>query len=112
MKNYSTFLLALIVCTSFSIGCGPSGPTPDLQGKTAEELNIADSKAELKTRLQEIADSGEAGSALAGLKESIESLKSTEGALAEELLSLYNQLESAKDASKIKSLASSMAAKL
>ncbi|TWT60534.1 hypothetical protein [Rubinisphaera italica] len=112
MKKYSTFLFALIVCSSFSIGCGESGPAPDLAGKSVGDLNAADTKAELKARLQEIADTGTAGSAVVGLKESIESLKSTDGAVADELLSLYNQLESATDKSKIKSLASSMAAKL
>ena len=80
--------------------------------KTVEELNVTDSKEELKSRLQEIANTGMAGSALSGMRESIEALKSSDQALADELLPLLDQLESASGESKVKSLARQMADKL
>ena len=77
----------------FATGCGSSQSTaPSL---SPEQLNAANSREELKKRLQDIASSGAAGSALAGMKGGIEALKATDEKLATTLLADYEKLEKA-----------------
>jgi len=107
LKKLVTCFLGVAICTAF-IGCSGE-PAGDIAGKTVEELNQANSKEALKKRLLEVAESGEAGSSLAGLRESLEDLKKSDSSISDELLTLCGQLESAGSSSKIKSIAKKMA---
>jgi len=111
MKRYWGCLALLALAVSVTTGCG-GGPEAENIGKSAEELNVTTDKADLKARLQEIAESGVAGSALAGMHESIEKLKASDPDLADELLAMLHELESASSESQIKSTAKKMADKL
>lgn len=85
------------------IGCGGSGG-----GSTPTEVvqpNVKD-KADLKERLVAISQSGNAGSALAGMREEINKLGD------KSLLSDFDQLEKTQDPETIKRIATQMAAKL
>jgi hypothetical protein len=74
-----------------------------------EQLNATHSREELKVRLQEIANTGAAGSALAGMKSGIEALKATDEKLAAALLADFEKLEKANGPAQAKSLAKKMA---
>ncbi len=99
--------LGLIVCTSFT-GC-TNQPAGENANKSLEEINQTNSKSELKKRLLEIAESGEAGSSVMGMHESLEELKKSDSSISDELFTLCDQLESAGSSSKIKSIAKKMA---
>ncbi|MCG6158250.1 hypothetical protein [Rubinisphaera margarita] len=102
-------ILALIV----AVASGCSGdPPPENAGKTAAELNVTTDKADLKARLEEMAESGVKGSGMAGMGESIERLRASDPALADELTTLLAQLEAANSESQVKSTARQMADKL
>lgn len=66
----------------------------------------------IKARLQEVAASGMGGSALMGIRESLEAYKATDEQKANELLADLGNLEAAQDPEQVKRLASEMAAKL
>ncbi len=100
-------LLGLTLCTC-SIGCG-GNPTGGDAGKTEEELNQANSKEELKKRLLEIAETGEAGSSVMGMRESIEEVRKADSSIGDEILTLCEQLEAEGSPKKVKSIAKKMA---
>ncbi len=110
LKKVATCFIFASICVAFT-GCSEKMES-DLAGKKVEELNQASSKEDLKNRLLEVAESGEAGSSLAGMRESIEELKRTDPNIPDELLTLCEQLESASSASKVKSIAKKMAGML
>jgi hypothetical protein len=91
-----------------SIGCGSSGTPAPSQSETPTISN----KEEMKKRLTDIAASGIGGSAVSGLREGFEKLKTSDAALADSLLKDLAQLETLQDSEQIKKLAGSMADKL
>lgn len=106
MLRRALALALLMSSVGFATGCGSSQSTaPSL---SPEQLNAANSREELK-RLQDIASSGAAGSALAGMKGGIEALKATDEKLATTLLADYEKLEKANGPAQVKSLAKKMA---
>ena len=103
--------LALVLLSCCLFGCGnphgdapPSGPNVDLN----EQAKV-DSPAEIKKMLEAIAESGEGGSGLVGLRPSIEGLSSPN---KEELLADLDKLEAATDPEEVKKIATRMAGKL
>jgi hypothetical protein len=91
--------MLLSVCV---IGCG-GGADPEA---TSSDEPAAASNAELKERLEYIAGSGEAGSALAGLQEPIDASGD------ESLKADFTKLQSETNPAKVKAIAKQMAAKL
>lgn len=110
LKKVATCFIFASLCFVFA-GCSEKLES-DLADKTVEELNQTSSKEELKNRLLVVAETGESGSSLAGMRESIEELKRTDPNIPDELLTLCEQLESASSASKVKSIAKKMAGML
>lgn len=102
---------AFALCTMVLAGCGSSDSQSEEPSASVEELAAVESQAELKSLLQSVADSGEGGSALAGVGTSIESLPLDE-ARKQSLLKDFEQLNSETDPAKIKSIASRMASSL
>ncbi|QDU37972.1 hypothetical protein Mal4_22910 [Maioricimonas rarisocia] len=107
-------LLFVAPCVLLWAGCtGQSTSPPSEYEDTAEQ--VLSSKAELKERLEFVAESGFAGSGLAGIQNGIEQLRSTDAALADSLSTSLQQLEAADAAgngAKVKQIAKQMAAKL
>lgn len=83
-------------------GCGGSGGTPGPTTDPNQQL----AKDQLKERLDSIAKSGQAGSALAGMKASIEQTGD------KSLLADYDRLEKAKSPAEAKKIAAEMSAKI
>lgn len=114
MTIISRFAVTAAACLCLSVlsGCGggddAAGTEPTL---SVEEQAAVNSQAELKSLLQSVANSGEGGSALAGVGSSIESL-SISDADKQKLLKDYEELNSATDPEKVKSIATKMASKL
>jgi hypothetical protein len=82
-------------------GCGQGTSAP------VEKMDASVSSTdELKTRVQQIADSGVAGSALAGVQDQINLV--SDAAKKEKLQKIYDELSKERDAAKIKALASDM----
>ena len=107
MLRRALALALLMSSVGFATGCGSSQSTaPSL---SPEQLNAANSREELKKRLQDIASSGAAGSALAGMKGGIEALQATDEKLATTLLADSEKLEKANGPAQVKSLAKKMA---
>lgn len=104
MPLRATSLVLLGTC--LIAGCG-SGGAP--AGTSSPEPTVT-SEAELKTRLQYIADSGQAGSGLAGLPEAIG--KVSDSAKRDALMAEYAKLEKAGSPTAIKKIAADMLAKL
>ena len=107
-----SFVIALAI-GSFIAGCGggvEDGPVSGPAPPTLDEANKVGSTAELKTRLEAVAASGQGGSGLAGIQSAIDELQdaSLKGTLSKD----YAQLEKASDPAKIKALAKKMADKL
>jgi hypothetical protein len=107
MRKFLNIIFCSIAVCAFLPGCGESDvpePVP------VEETNKPESSDDLKSRLQEIAESGEAGSRAAGLRPAIEELES--GAVKEELLKNLSKLESSNNPEQVKSIAKEMVSKL
>lgn len=100
--------LGLLFGISF-VGCDSGGGAPS---PPVEQTNQPTSNTELKQRLNEIAQSGQAGSALAGVRESIEQMKASDPQKAEALLKDLDKLESTGDPSQVKAIAKRMADQL
>lgn len=109
----STVLSSLFLsgaAASFALsGCGGGGMPP---GPTTQEVLKVSGKADLKKRLESVAESGAGGSGLAGISDSINELKATDSALAEALMKDYHALEQATQPNQIKPIAKRMAEKL
>ena len=114
VKTISTFghvsalMLLAVAGISTVSGCGPSfKPTPS----TEQSLKVS-GKEDLKKRLLSVAETGNGGSGLAGMREAIGALKVSDAALADQLIKEFGRLEQAEDAEQIKALAKQMAEKL
>ena len=91
-------------------GCGGSGNVPT--SKPTEVGMKFSGKEELKKRLTSVAETGSGGSGLAGIREAIVELKTSDAAIADQLLQDFGQLEKTEDTTQIKAIAQRMAAKL
>ncbi len=101
----------MIVLGMFLIGCGSSLPPPSTKNPVDEKTVGA--KEDLKKMLQSIADSGAGGSAMMGVKESIDkAVRPSDAKLADDLTKDFDALSSTRDAAKIKEIATRMAGKL
>jgi len=103
--------LCLLLGLSLAVfGCGGvrSNATP---APKTEDKPLG-STGELKKMLEEIANTGVAGSATAGLRPSIEELQKSNPAKGNALMKDLNQLESAEDANRVKAIAKKMAEQL
>jgi len=102
MHRWVSLCLAVLLAAAMS-GCG--GPSSSQKaGSTAQP--VIGSNAELKQRLNYIAESGQTGSALGGLQDSIKKLGKAD--LEKDLA----ELEQAKSPDAIKTIAKRMADKL
>lgn len=107
----SSFALALCLCMIFVVipGCGGGPAKPSV---TEEAALTPKSNEELKARLQAIVQSGEGGSAAAGLRPAIEAMRSSNAKLADELSKELSTLEASANPNDVKAIAARMAAKL
>lgn len=97
-----------------SFGCGgpSSGPVAGPPPATLDQAMKPKSTDELKTRLNEIAASGQGGSGVAGIRPALDDLKTSNPVLAAELISDCVKLEVATKPEEVKSIAKRMADKL
>ncbi|MFK7777561.1 MAG: hypothetical protein QM501_05510 [Gimesia sp.] len=107
-----TILTILFLFVMTCVGCGGPGANDSAGNSDGSETNNINSTADMKSALETIAKSGEAGSAAMGFRETLESLKKTDSAKADELLSDLDKLESAKSPAATKKIAKQMAGKL
>ena len=108
-------LLFLLFLTLPLTGCGGGIDGGSVEGEappSQEQLDKPSSAADLKAKLNEIAESGVGGSALSGVQPFIDELKSSDAALAESLTKDFQSLSQQTEPAKIKSGAKAMAAKL
>ena len=101
---------AVILTSVLAAGCG-GGPTNTEIAPSVDDEAVVESVAQLKTLLGEIGAGGSGGSAVAGVRGSIEALSIDEGK-KQKLLKDCTELEGADDAAKVKSIAERMAARL
>ena len=107
-------LIVFATCGGFlslGAGCGGADSQSAEPSASVEELAAVESQAELKGLLQSVVNSGEGGSALAGVSSSIESL-SLDSAQKASLLKDFEQLNSETDPMKVKAVAARMVSKL
>ena len=114
MRVFSFLVILLPLCV---LGCdgGSGGGSKDAPAATASsdaEAAKLNSAAEIKKELEAIAVSGEVGSAFDVLRVSIEGLKETDAAKANELLAGLEKLGAASSPDQVKKLATEMASKL
>jgi hypothetical protein len=88
----------------FIAGCGP--------GQTPAETVTPVTPPAAKAQLTDVANSGELGSSASAIRESLEALKATDSAKADELLNDLTALEGLADPNQIKAKAKAMADKL
>lgn len=103
----------LCVCCVSLTGCGENVSPPSEVVDTAEMA--FESKAEIKSQLEAVAKSGFAGSGIAGIRNGLEAMKSSDEKLATSLLAELDKLEAAENNSnqaQVKSIAAGMAKKL
>jgi hypothetical protein len=103
MKNFVCNKFTLVLALSVAVGCGGGGSSPPTEPSPTPEVT---SDAQLKERLQYIAESGGMGSAFAGIKELCE--KSGKPALVADA----QKLESAQSPEAAKAIAKGMLGKL
>jgi hypothetical protein len=101
----SSALLMTVVLAASLVGCGGGSPPGE-----ASPIGEVKSVEELKQRLQYVADSGQAGSALAGLDTEIN--KIPDEAKKKALLAEFAKLSNTQDPNAAKALAKSMISKL
>jgi hypothetical protein len=109
-RCFSKVVAVVLVGVVAISGCGGSAPSGN--SLPTEQAMKVSGKEELKKRLLSVAQSGNGGSGLAGMREAIGALKATDAALADQLLQDFGPLEQAEDAEQIKSMAQKMADKL
>ena len=107
----SRFSFALVCLVGVSLGCGQEGVVP-APADTPVTTEVAIPTDQLKTTLEEIAKTGEAGSAAAGLRPGIEALKAKDAAKGAALLQDLEQLEASTSPAQIKTIAKKMADQL
>ena len=104
MKLFKTLMLLLVLAL---VGCGggdkPVNVTPPAQLPAAQNAKIT---------LQEIANTGQMGSAMMLLRENLEQLKKSDAAKGGPLVSDLDALEKETDVERIKAKAKEMADKL
>lgn len=107
------FRLVVVAMSISAFGCGGGGSSaPQTPVDSAKERQV-NSTADLKKRLEEMAASGSGGSAVLGLKESIDqSVRSSNANLADELMKDVELLQNTTDPAEIKTIATRMAGKL
>jgi hypothetical protein len=98
----NAFCVLLLVSLA---GCGQSSSPPN--PKVDAAVNSTD---ELKSRLQQVADTGIAGSALAGVQDQINQL--SDATKKDDLLKDYQKLSKATNPAEIKKIANEMISKL
>lgn len=99
-------LAALLCGAGIAIGCGDAASNQP--SVNVEEAAKPSSKDELKKRLEEIAVSGEGGSAAVGLRPFLDDLRATDAGTADKLLKDLDQLESATNPDKARAIAKRM----
>lgn len=88
------------------LGCGPGAPPPE---GIAPEPNISAVDAtSLKKMLEDIVNTGEAGSAAAGLRPSIDAINATDPGKGSSLLSELSELEQATNPDEVREVARRM----
>jgi len=103
-------LLGLAWSASVPVGCpGPSASGPS---QSSNEAHVVSGKAQLKERLETIAQTGSGGSAVSGMRQGLDELKKTDAPLADSLLKDLEALEKLQDQAAIKAAARKMADKL
>ena len=95
---------ALLAGGLFIAGCGP--------GQLPSETVTPVAPPAAKAQLTDVANSGELGSAASAIRESLEAMKATDSAKADELLNDLTALEGLTDPNQIKAKAKAMADKL
>ncbi|MEY3176359.1 MAG: hypothetical protein RLZZ436_4273 [Planctomycetota bacterium] len=103
MRMQALSSLFLLGCLAMA-GCGPS------QLPAESVTPVAPPAA--KAQLMDVANSGELGSAASAIRESLEAMKATDSAKADELLNDLTALEGLGDPAQIKAKAKAMADKL
>ena len=101
----SFFKFLVLLAAVAMVGCSGG------RGGVSVEPSAA-APSEAKTLLEEMAESGEVGSAVMVIRESLEQLKQTDAAKADGLLSDLDELESMSDLEAVKAKAKEMADKL
>ena len=103
--------LVLCLCAMFVVipGCGGGPAKPSV---SEEAALTPKSNEELKARLLAIGQSGEGGSAAAGLKPAVEAMRSSNAKLADELAKDLSALEASANPNDVKAIAARMAAKI
>lgn len=104
-------IVALMIGIS-AIGCGETAPSATAP-VDSEKARAVSSTADLKKRLEEMAQSGSGGSAALGLTESInQNVRPTNAKLADELAKDVESLVKTQDAAEIKTIIARMVSKL
>jgi hypothetical protein len=106
----SVLVLGLVSILS-AAGCG-GGTSPAEPSRSSDAAQALSGKDQLRERLTMIAESGSGGSAVSGMRAGLDQLKTTEAALAADLLKDVDALEKLQDAERIKALAKKMIEKL
>ncbi len=104
MKQAALGVLSSMMLAVAFAGCSPQSVPVEAPETTPTEA--------LKRDLRTPAESGELGSEMIAIQDNIEQLKQTDPALAEELSQDLEQMQSAKDPSKVKAIAQEMLTKL
>lgn len=104
MRMIHSVCLVLMLCCA---GCDSGGGS-----SATDDSTLVGQSPPAKDMLLEIAQSGEVGSGSMGLRESLEGMKATDSAKAEELLGDLDKLEGASSPDEVKRLAKEMADKL
>ena len=92
------------------VGCGPAAPPPE--GIAPDPSTNPVGQSELKSMIDQIVQTGEAGSAASALRPSIEALSATDPAKGKALLADLEKLEAAGSPDQIRAIARKMADKL
>jgi len=101
---------AALLSLTMLAGCGGSpaaGPS-----QSTDAAHAVSGKAQLKERLEMMAQTGSGGSAVSGMRQGLDELKKTDAALADSLMKDLEALEKLQDQAAIKSAARKMADKL
>lgn len=104
--SYGVLGLSLFLC----LGCGGGGASGPPQETPSEQTAVP--VDQLKQTLEQIAQTGEAGSALMNVRPSVEALNQSDPAKGGPLMQDLAKLEGATNPEEIKSIAKKMASQL